>query len=341
MNHPKSTTTFALVIALAAVVFAGACSSESSNAEVTSNDEATAHVAQAAGAEVVESAEATQAYEALLQRINEMQKGATTQEGMAQAIAQIETAFKEFVADYPGTVEAYDAIFQLGIMYIQIGRAPEAVTYLEEYIDANAPQEPNRMAYATFYLAEAYKASDKFNAAKSQYKAFMDQYPTFNERFLAAAQAGIDEAESMKRLAIGGDPIPFEVKDLEGKTLNLSDYKGKVVLLDFWATWCGPCKVEMPNVVRLHKKFSSKGFEIIGISLDQRRGDLERYIAANDMNWPQHFDGKGWQNGIAVKYGVKSIPATYLIDRQGKIRYRSVRGPQLDQAVEKLVAETL
>ncbi|MCZ6765931.1 MAG: redoxin domain-containing protein [bacterium] len=344
MNHSKITTRLALIAAVGAVVFAGACSSESSKAEVASTDREPARVTRTgADAVVAQSGEATQAYEQLLQTINQLQKDAPeTQEGRAQAIARTESLLTKFIAAYPGTMEAYDAKFQLGIMYIQIGRASNAVVHLEEYIDANVPQEPDRMAYASFYLAEAYKASDKFNAAKKQYKVFVDSYPTFNPRFIAAARAGIGEAENMKRLAIGSEPIPFEVKDLEGNALNLTKYKGKVVLIDFWATWCGPCRVEMPNVVRLHKKFKSKGFEIIGISLDYQNqlADLERYIKANDMQWPQHFDGKGWQNGIALKYGVKSIPATYLIDRQGKIRYRSVRGAQLDKAVEKLISET-
>lgn len=342
MNHSKITTRLALTAALSVVVFAGACSSESSNAEVATTDRAPAQVARAGVAVVAQSGEATQAYEQLLQTINELHKGATTQEGVTQAISKTERALTEFMGAYLGTMEAYDAKFQLGIMYIQIGRASEAVAYLEEFIDANMPQDPDRMAYASYYLAEAYKASDKFNAAKRQYKVFIDSYPTFNPKFIAAAQAGIGEAENMKRLAIGSEPIPFEVKDLEGNALNLAKYKGKVVLIDFWATWCAPCRAEMPNVVRLHKKYRSKGFEIIGISLDyqNQRDNLERYIKANDMGWPQHFDGKGWQNGIALKYGVKSIPATYLIDRQGKIRYRSVRGAQLDRAVEKLIAET-
>lgn len=118
------------------------------------------------------------------------------------------------------------------------------------------------------------------------------------------------------------------------------DFKGKVVLLDFWATWCGPCRIDMPHVVDMYKKHHKNGFEIIGISLDRSREALDRYVKANDMNWPQYFDGKYWQNDIAMKYMVRAIPATFLIDKQGVIRYRSLRGRQLEEAVDKLMKET-
>jgi peroxiredoxin len=93
-------------------------------------------------------------------------------------------------------------------------------------------------------------------------------------------------------------------------------------------------------VLRIHEKFNKKGFEIIGISLDSDRAALDRYIKSYNVTWPQYFDGKGWQNGVAEMYKVRSIPATYLIDKQGKIRYRSLRGDELERAVERLLAES-
>lgn len=112
------------------------------------------------------------------------------------------------------------------------------------------------------------------------------------------------------------------------------------VIVDFWATWCGPCVAEMPNVKTVYKKYHSRGFEIVGISLDQSRDKLDAYIQQQGIEWPQYFDGKFWNNDIAQMYGIKSIPTTLLVDRHGKIRYKSLRGRQLDQAVEKLVAES-
>jgi thiol-disulfide isomerase/thioredoxin len=233
-----------------------------------------------------------------------------------------------------------DATFQLGILYVSLTKMSEAVKSLRAFVDGAGDDQADKLAYAHFYLAEAYKGADDFKNAKKHYQIFLDNYAQVNPKLTSAATAGLNDLDALKQLSIGGDPIPFEVTDLKGKTLSLEKLKGKVVLIDFWATWCGPCKVEMPNVIKLHNKFNEKGFEIVGISLDRDRAALENYIKVNKMNWPQHFDGAGWNNGVAAKYKVRSIPATYLIDRKGKIRYRSLRGRALEEAVETLLKES-
>ncbi|MFO1475984.1 MAG: TlpA disulfide reductase family protein [Verrucomicrobiota bacterium] len=130
----------------------------------------------------------------------------------------------------------------------------------------------------------------------------------------------------------------FSEKDLEGKPLSVSALKGKVVLIDFWATWCGPCVRELPNVLDTYKQYHDKGFDIIGVSLDEDKDKLESFLKSKQMTWPQYFDGQGWQNKISSKYGIMSIPATFLLDRQGKIIARDLRGEQLKEAVAKAVA---
>jgi peroxiredoxin len=128
---------------------------------------------------------------------------------------------------------------------------------------------------------------------------------------------------------IGTDPTAIGKSDLAGKAIDLAEYKGKVVLLDFWATWCGPCVQELPNVIAAYDKFHDRGFEIVGISLDQDRGKLDKFLESKKMPWRQYFDGKGWQNEVAAAYGVKSIPATYLIGADGKIAAVGLRGEEL------------
>lgn len=149
-------------------------------------------------------------------------------------------------------------------------------------------------------------------------------------------QMAKSEMENIK--AVGTAPLAFNVKDTAGKDLSLEQYKGKVVLIDFWATWCGPCKAELPNVIETYKKWNASGFEVLGISLDQDKDALDAFLKSNDMPWRQHFDGKGWENEIAQLYGVRSIPATYLLDRDGKIVKMNVRGEALKKAVAKLCA---
>ena len=133
--------------------------------------------------------------------------------------------------------------------------------------------------------------------------------------------------------------IDFQVRDLNGNLLSLKQYRGKVILLDFWATWCGPCLTEMPNVKRIYQKYKDQNFQIIGVSLDTNISNLRSYLKREGITWPQFFDGAGWENSIAQKYGINSIPRMYLIDGNGIIRKENVRGRALELAVTELVRE--
>jgi len=142
----------------------------------------------------------------------------------------------------------------------------------------------------------------------------------------------------MQSALAAGSPFPdFSEKDLEGKPLSVANYKGKIVMIDFWATWCGPCRAELPNVISVYEKYHSKGFEIIGVSLDKQedKAKLTSFLAENKMTWQQYFDGQFWDTKLAAKYGIDSIPATYLIDGDGKIIGSNFRGPALEEAVRK------
>lgn len=142
-----------------------------------------------------------------------------------------------------------------------------------------------------------------------------------------------------KSLVVGAKFPDFDEQDTAGKPLSIAGRKGKVVLVDFWATWCGPCIAELPNVLKTYEKHHSKGLEIIGISLDQDASKLASFTKEKNMTWPQFFDGKGWGSKLAAKYGVNSIPATYLLDGEGKIIAKDLRGEALEAAVAKALAK--
>lgn len=132
----------------------------------------------------------------------------------------------------------------------------------------------------------------------------------------------------------------FNEKDLTGAPLSISGLKGKVVLVDFWATWCGPCVAELPNVLAAYSKYHDKGFEIVGISLDRSEDALKNFIKEKSMTWPQYFDGKAWDSKLGKQYGVTSIPATYLIGQDGTIVAKNLRGPALEAELARLLGGT-
>jgi thiol-disulfide isomerase/thioredoxin len=153
----------------------------------------------------------------------------------------------------------------------------------------------------------------------------------------AAAQAASKKIQA--NLADGMKFPGFNEKDVAGKPLSPDNYKGKVLLVDFWATWCGPCVGELPNVLATYQKHHDKGFDIIGISLDQDQAKLTSFLKDKNVTWQQYFDGKGWGNKLAVQYGVESIPATFLLDAQGNILGKDLRGEALEEAVTKALAK--
>jgi thiol-disulfide isomerase/thioredoxin len=178
---------------------------------------------------------------------------------------------------------------------------------------------------------------------KKMEQAYRRQHPESPITQLLSDQVAMveDGFNQYQTMASGTMAAPeIALKDPNGKELRLSALKGKVVLVDFWASWCGPCRKENPNVVRLYKKFKSKGFEIFSVSLDQDPKAWKEAIAKDGLIWPNHVsDLMGWQSPLTQQYGFQSIPYTVLLNKDGNIIGVGLRGEQLERKLEEVLSK--
>jgi peroxiredoxin len=270
--------------------------------------------------------------------MNELQRKSRTV-STYEFIDTAERLLLGFLRTYPESPEAAGANFNLGKIYSSIGKNKEAVEHLNVYLQADVQRDPKEEGMARLALANSYLAMENFDGAEKLFKELLESGVLKDDRTKQMASMQMARIATLRKLKIGLPAIGFSALSDKGKKITLDSYKGKVVLLDFWASWCAPCRNEMPNVKKAYSSFHDKGFEIIGVSLDDKKHKFESYMNTQKMPWLQIFDGKGWKSEVGQLYAVNSIPATYLLDRQGKIRYKNLRGKELHTAIAKLVAE--
>jgi thiol-disulfide isomerase/thioredoxin len=172
---------------------------------------------------------------------------------------------------------------------------------------------------------------DYIELYKKVYADLSARFP--GSKYLANLKKNVDSYSQV----IDGSVAPdFTLTTAEGKPMALSSLKGKIVLIDFWASWCGPCRKENPNVINVYKKYHPKGFEIIGVSLDDKADKWKEAIAKDGLPWFHVSDLKGWQSEVAMLYGVDAIPFTVLLDREGKIIAKGLRAKKLEDKLEEI-----
>jgi len=172
----------------------------------------------------------------------------------------------------------------------------------------------------------------------SEAQAFFNKLPTD----MKISRLGINVDNAIKSIVevknnIGDEVLDFTAPSLDGGKLNLKESLGKVTILDFWASWCRPCRVENPNVVRVYNKYKSKGLEIIGISFDQKAEKWKQAVENDGLTWKHVSNLKGWQEPLGKPFGVRSIPATYLLDEKGVIIAKNLRGQALENKIAQLL----
>ncbi|MFK7980572.1 MAG: TlpA family protein disulfide reductase [Saprospiraceae bacterium] len=204
-------------------------------------------------------------------------------------------------------------------------------SYLDDLLSKVAP---NPHAYQLALSGVVTALDDKRHKNYMLYaKRLLKKYDSVYPELIAPLKKKINTATGFGQGEVAPD---FVQKTPAGADLKLSDLRGKIVLVDFWASWCGPCRRENPHVKKLYEKYNHRGFEVLGVSLDRTKASWERAIEQDGLEWEHVSDLKGWKNEVAKMYSVSSIPHTILLDQEGRIIARKLRSPQLEQLLVEI-----
>lgn len=190
----------------------------------------------------------------------------------------------------------------------------------------------NKSYYCIYLITRRTMGGSDYNEIKALYD-LLDE----SAKQTDAGKKLADKLEVLKKSIVGTQMIDFKQNDVNGKPVSLKSFRGKYVLVDFWASWCGPCRAENPNILKAYNAYKEKGFTVIGISLDNNAANWKKAILDNKMPWTQLSDLKGWKNEVSTYYGIYAIPSNLLIDPSGKIIARDIRGAMLENKLKQLL----
>ncbi len=254
-----------------------------------------------------------------------------------QKIEAIET----YLTDNPEAEDREKAIAILVGAYLAVGEFKPVPDLLTQRYELQAKEEePNLqliIGEIVRPLIDAAIVSDQRDKAKAfvaRVKADFADSPSAGQ-----VTAILDQFGAELYLPGVGDRMDIAFTDLNGNEIDTTTMGGKVILVDFWATWCAPCIAEIPGIIKAYAENKDKGFEVIGISLDDSIEAVEKFSADKGITWPQYCDGKGYDNELAQRFGINRLPASFLVGKGGKIIASDLRGEELDIAVTKALGE--
>jgi len=225
-------------------------------------------------------------------------------------------------------LEALFAQAQGGIYKARTGGTAD-LSGVDEFIK-QAPKDPR--GAQLLYVATYFTKDEKVKAEIED--KILKQFP--DSSFAASIEGGRRQKDAV------GKPFELEFTDaINGSTVSMKNLKGKVVVVDFWATWCGPCVAEMPHMKELYAKYHDQGVEFIGVSLDQPKDrggldSLKKYVKDNEIAWPQYYQGKGWESEFSRSWGINAIPAMFVVNQDGKLHSIEARG-KLEEMLPSLL----
>lgn len=229
---------------------------------------------------------------------------------------------------------------QLDLPKLQRGQPADQKDFykrLQAHITTAKTLGQNDLALA-FTASQLLEQSGNTELAQEAYENFGKMFSTNDDETFA--DLGRKMTATSRRLGLVGKEMKIEGKTLDGKEFDWKAYRGKVVLVDYWATWCRPCVEELPNVKKNYEKYHAKGFEVVGISLDENRERLTEFVKIKELPWTTLFeDEAGGNHPMAEYYGITSIPSMMLVGRDGKVITLSARGGGLDRQLARLFGE--
>ena len=254
-----------------------------------------------------------------------------SQEEFDAAIKKAKTILAEIVSAKDGPSETRERASTMIVQFSMRGASPEEMTQLVADHIKQFPESKGNARLAAMLVSSISRGDPEKTLPVMEKLAASDVKPL--------AEAAKEKIEQIKTLLeLKTKPMELKFTAVDGREVDLAGHRGKVVLIDFWATWCGPCIAGLPEVIDLYGKYHDKGLEIVGISFDQEKDTLTSFVEKKKMGWAQYFDGKGWGNEYGRKYGINGIPTMWLVGKDGKVVDFEAR-QDLGAKIEKLLKE--